>query len=84
VADTNAPFAFTTPLMVEPSEDDETNGTLVWPEGLDEALTKLQAAASHYVQGDREQGDLFDGPVAESGDDETAEMETEEAAGVGA
>jgi hypothetical protein len=85
VADTNAPFVFTTPIMVEVSDDDESSGALGWPAGLDDALAKLQAAASHYVQGDREQGDLFDGPIAEVEDEETSEEETEEEpAGVGA
>jgi hypothetical protein len=85
VADTNAPFAFTTPIMTEVGDEDESSGALGWPAGLDEALTKLQAAASHYVQGDREQGDLFDGPIAEAEDEEITEDETEEEhAGAGA
>jgi hypothetical protein len=78
VADTNAPFAFTTPIMTEVGDDDESSGTLGWPRGLDEAVTKLQAAASHYIAGDREQGDLFTGPVATAEDDEELDSDDED------
>ena len=76
IPDTNAPFNFTTPLLWEPADGDESEGRLVWPKGLDEALTKIQAQASAYLSGAREQGDLFDGPVmASEPDDEAAAHE---------
>lgn len=80
IPDTNAPFNFTTPLLWEPADDDESSGTLTWPKGLDGALTQIQAYASQYIAGSREQGDLFDGPVmnAESDDEEDAHEEHEE------
>lgn len=86
IPDTNAPFNFTTPLLWEQADDDESAGTLTWPKGLDEALTKLQAQASQYIAGSREQGDLFDGPVlpSDENEDPSAPVEEEEPAGVGA
>jgi hypothetical protein len=87
VADTNAPFVFTTPIMTEVGDGDEVAGALGWPKGLDEALTKLQATATHYIAGQREQGDLFDSATASADDDdqeeELEEEEEEEPVGAG-
>lgn len=89
IPDTNSPFNFSTPLLLEESaeSEDQSNGRLVWPEGFDEALTAIQREASKYIANERGQGDLFEGPTVPTGsgvDAHEAEVEEDEPAGVGA
>jgi len=86
VADANAPFVFSTPVLTSPAdaaEDDEegdtAEGSGIWLPGMDEALVELEAQAKRYLEGVREQGDLFEGgPEAHRGAPDEEEVEEEE------
>lgn len=56
-------FALSTPRLQEPAEDSKGGAKVLNDQQL-ERLQVLQAAAEAYAKGDRQQGELFEGPKA--------------------
>lgn len=61
----NAPLVLNTPHLREPVEDEEFERTGYFTDGMLEALERAEKAARGYVEGKREQGDLFEAKQSE-------------------
>jgi hypothetical protein len=64
LAQANTALAFLTPHLREPKSEGETGGVGFYSDEWGKAIAELEAAATRYANGTRQQADLFEGPKA--------------------
>ena len=68
VKGTNSPWNIHTPLLRQPLEDAEEGGVGFYDEEWEQALEDLVTEAVRYINGSRQQTDLFDGAEQPEGE----------------